>query len=114
RVVEVWFSSALPAGHEAFECFRQACEIRQLRGSWQRACLAEPVDPYRGEAKLLGRGDVVEQAGGDVDVPAGLGLGTLEKALPVPCRGFVGASFGGGDMQIDRHSDLFDRRGQEI
>src|SRR5437867_8082930 len=93
-----WRRSARPA--QATERVRQVAEVDQLRGPRKVARLAEPVDPDRWHAHSRGRLDVVEEAGGDVDVARALGARFREEALPVPGRGLVGAGVGRGDQEV--------------
>src|SRR5207237_4887615 len=66
------------------ECFCQPAQVRQLGGRLRTGCLTETVDPDRRQAKLFGRGDVVEEAGGDVNVAGGVGARARGELTPVP------------------------------
>ena len=70
--------------------------------------LAEPVDPDRRQAELVRRSDVVEEAGGDVDV-RWTADPLLERA-PVAERGLVRADLRRDDRLLERDADPFHRR----
>ena len=61
-------------------------EIGSSRVGSRPGRLAEPVDPDARQAELARRRDVVEEARGDVDVPAA-GAASLEERLQCPCAG---------------------------
>ena len=92
--------------NESVQRVREAGEGGKLGGVRDIGALGEAIDPYGGEAERVGGGEVVEGAGGDVDVAVFGGAGALEEALPVAVGGLVGAGIGGGDGQVDRDADL--------